>query len=49
MRIAAAALTLISGQVLAHPGIEGHLHGIGIEHVLLFAVMFGVLVFAVRK
>jgi hypothetical protein len=49
MRNAAAALTLFSGQVLAHPGTEGHFHGLGIEHALLFAVMFGVLVFAVRK
>jgi hypothetical protein len=49
MRSAAAALTLFSGQLLAHPGTEGHFHGLGIEHALLFAVMFGVLVFAVRK
>jgi hypothetical protein len=49
MRSAAAALTLFSGQVLAHPGMEGHFHGVGIEHVLLFAVMIGVMVFAVRK
>jgi hypothetical protein len=49
MRSAAAALTLFSGQVLAHPGTEGHFHGPGIEHFLLFAVMFGVLIFAARK
>ena len=49
MRSAAAALTLFSGQALAHPGTEGHFHGLGIEHALLFAVMVGVLVFAVRK
>ena len=38
-----------SGTVLAHPGAEGHFHGLGIEHVLLFAVIFGVLAFAARK
>jgi len=49
MRSAAAALTLFSAQVHAHPGPQGHFHGLGIEHALLFAVMFGVLVFAARK
>ncbi len=49
MRSAAAALMAFPGMVLAHPGAEGHFHGLGIEHVLLFAVFFGVLVFAVRK
>ena len=49
MRSAAAALTVFSGQVLAHPGAEGHLHGLGVEHALLFAVIFGMLAFAVRK
>ena len=49
MRSAAAALIAFSGEVLAHPGAEGHFHGLGVEHVLLFAVIFGVLAFAVRK
>jgi len=49
MRSAAAALTLFSGQVLAHRGTEGHFHGLGIEHALLFLVMVGLLVFAARK
>ena len=53
MRSAAAALTVFSaqfsGQALAHPGVEGHFHGLGIEHFLLFAVIFGVLAFAARK
>jgi hypothetical protein len=57
MRSAAAALTAFSaqfsGQVLAHPGAEGnfhaHFHGLGVEHALLFAVIAGVLAFAVRK
>ena len=52
MRSAAAALIVFAGNVAAHPGHggqEGHFHGLGIEHVLLFAVIFGVLAFAVRK
>ena len=49
MHRAAAALTLFSGQVLAHPGTEGHFHDLGIEHVLLFAVIFAFLAFAVKK
>jgi hypothetical protein len=53
MRSAAAALTVFSGQVLAHPGAEGHFHahfhGMGAEHALLFAVIAGLLAFAVRK
>ena len=49
MRSAAAALTVFSVQALAHPGVEGHFHGLGIEHFLLFLVIFGVLVFAARK
>ena len=46
---AAASLTLFSGQVLAHPGEQGHFHGVGIEHMLLFAVIFVLLAFALRK
>ena len=49
MHRAAAALTLFSGQVLAHPGAQGHFHGAGIEHVLLFAVVLACLAFALRK
>ena len=53
MRSAAAALTVFfaqfSGQALAHPGVDGHFHGLGVEHALLFAVIAGVLAFAVRK
>ena len=49
MRSATAALTLVPGLVMAHPGPDVHFHGLGIEHALLFAVMVGVLVFAVRK
>ena len=52
MRSAAAALIAVSGEVFAHPGhgaIEGHFHGWGPEHALLFGVVFAVLVFALRK
>ena len=54
MRSAAAAAAVIafSGVVLAHPGhgaLEGHFHGWGLEHALLFAAIFAVLAFAVRK
>jgi hypothetical protein len=52
MRSAAAALIVFAGNVLAHPGHgapEGHFHGWGVEHALLLAVVFGVLVFALRK
>ena len=49
MRRAAAALTLFSGQVFAHPGAEGHFHGAGIEHALLLAAVFAFLLLALRK
>ena len=52
MRSAAAALIAFSGEVLAHPGHgapEGHFHGFGLEHLLLFAVVFVALSFAVKK
>jgi hypothetical protein len=52
MHRAAAALIIFSGELLAHPGHgapEGHFHGWGLEHGLLFALVFGMLVFAVRK
>ena len=52
MRSAAAALIAFSGNLLAHPGHgapEGHFHGLGLEHVLLLAVVLGVLAFAVKK
>ena len=52
MRSAAAALIVFSGGVFAHPGhgaLEGHFHGWGLEHALLFAVVFAVLAFAARK
>jgi hypothetical protein len=43
---------VFSGELLAHPGHgapEDHFHGWGLEHVLLFAAIFAVLAFAVRK
>ena len=52
MRSTAAALIAFSGELLAHPGhgaAEGHFHGFGIEHVLLFAVVIAFLAFAVKK
>jgi hypothetical protein len=52
MRSAAAALIVFAGNVLAHPGHgapDGHFHGWEMEHALLFAVVFGVLAFALRK
>lgn len=52
MRSAAAALIAFSGELVAHPGHgapEGHFHGWGVEHALLFAVVFAVLAFAARK
>ena len=52
MHRAAAALIVVSGELLAHPGHgapEGHFHGWGLEHFLLFAVVFLVLAFAVTK
>ena len=49
MRSAAAALIVFSGQVVAHPGAEGHFHGLGVEHALLFVVIAGLLAFAARK
>jgi len=52
MRSAAAALIAFSGEVLAHPGhgaLEGHFHGLDLEHLLLFAVVFAVLAFAVKR
>ena len=49
MHRAAAALTLFSGRAFAHPGAEGHFHGMGIEHALLFAAISAFLAFALRK
>jgi hypothetical protein len=52
MRSAAAALIVFTGEVFAHQGhgaVEGHFHGVGVEHVILFALVFLVLVFSIRK
>ena len=52
MRSAAATLIAFPGALLAHPGhgaLEGHFHGWGLEHALLFAAIFAFLAFAVRK
>ncbi len=52
MRSAAAALIAFSGELFAHPGhgaLEGHFHGLGLEHALLLALVLAVLAFAVKK
>jgi len=49
MRSAAAALMAFAEPALAHPGPDGHLHGLGIEHGLLFIVVLGLLAFATKK
>ena len=49
MRRLIAALLVVSGNAFAHPGADGHVHGLGIEHALLFVVIAGLLVFAIRK
>ena len=52
MHRAAAALIAFSGELLAHPGHgapEGHFHGVGVEHLILFAVVLLVLIFAIKK
>ena len=49
MRSLIAVLAVFSGEVLAHPDAEVHAHGVGAEHVLLFALVIGLLVFAARK
>ena len=52
MRSAAAALIVFAGNVAAHPGHggpQGHFHGLGLEHAVLFALIAGVLAYAVRK
>ena len=52
MRNAAAALIAFSGELIAHPGhgaLEGHFHGLGLEHALLLALVLAVLAFAVKK
>lgn len=43
---------VFSGALLAHPGhgaAEGHFHGLGLEHALLIAVVFGALAFAIKN
>lgn len=52
MRSLTAVLVVFAGNALAHPdhgAAEGHFHGWGPEHALLFAAIFAVLAFAVRK
>ncbi len=52
MRSAVAGLIALAGDVFAHPdhgAPEGHFHGLGPEHFLLFAVVLAFLVYAVKK
>jgi hypothetical protein len=52
MRSAAAALMVFAGNAAAHPGHgapEVHIHGWGVEHVLLLVVVLVFLAFAARK
>jgi len=52
VRCLTAGLFVFAGNALAHPGHgapEGHVHGWGAEHILLIAVIFALLVFALRK
>ena len=51
MRSAAATLMIAAGSALAHPGHgapEGHLHGLGMEHLVLLIVVVGFLIYAQR-
>ena len=52
MRRVAAVLTVFAGDVLAHPGhggLQGHLHGWGLEHAALLAAILLALFIAVKK
>ena len=49
MRGAAAALIASTGNALAHPGAEGHLHWLGMEHAILLGVILGLLIYAQRR
>jgi hypothetical protein len=52
MHRAAAALIAFPGTLFAHPGhgaLEGHFHGWGVEHALLFGAVFALLAYAFRK
>jgi hypothetical protein len=52
MHRAAAGLIVFAGEALAHPGHggpEGHFHWLGVEHAIVFAVMFLILALAIRK
>ena len=53
MHRAAAGLIAFAGELLAHPGhhgaTDGHFHGWGFEHALLFAATLVALGFALRQ
>ena len=49
MRGVIGALAVFSAEAFAHPEAEAHVHGIGFEHVLLFAIVLGLLAYALKK
>ena len=52
MRSAAAVLIAFAGEAVAHPGHgapDGHFHGWGLEHGLLFAVVIIALAITAKK
>ena len=52
MRSLIAGLSLFAGNAIAHSGhgaVEGHFHGLGLEHGLLLAVALAFLAYAVKK
>jgi hypothetical protein len=52
MKRAAALLMLVAGNVFAHEGhggLAGHLHGWGLEHAVLLAVVIGAVAYMLKK
>ena len=52
MRHLALILAVFAGNALAHGGhggLEGHLHGWGLEHAVLLAAVLAALVYALKK
>ena len=52
MRRLIAGLSMFAGNAIAHPGhgaVEGHFHGLGLEHGLLLALVLAFLAYAVKK
>ena len=52
MRCLTAGLFVFAGNALAHPGhgaLQGHFHGVDLQHVLLLALVLALLAYAVKK